>query len=371
MGGRVNNLFKRFQAQHRDKLGEPEGDLLYDGFDTVKSRRERISRTRTRSRSRGRNERRSRKRSASSSSDSSRSSSSSEDSDAHKKKKRKIKKEKKEKKAKKAKKEKKKKEKESAKKKKRDKESSSDSEEEKKDEGGSDWRVELLKKMKDIKNLPPEELEAEFKKAMEEKRRKEQEEQCLNTIKERQKMARKVKKQAEKEAKKAEKLKAKEEKEEVTEDVFYGSGDGGFYNGFEDALGRMQSLQENNQLPDEVKENPFMSSFNEVPFVPEENAEGDEMGSGGLDGGEGEELDPYARAQAEAMMRMKEERGYQGLGQGREAGAGMIEGAEREAPAQAVTLAGQVLPVKILMLTRRRKERSRKRKRRKRPRRQR
>ena len=34
-GGRVNNLFKRFQAQHRDKLGEPEGDLLYDGFDTV------------------------------------------------------------------------------------------------------------------------------------------------------------------------------------------------------------------------------------------------------------------------------------------------------------------------------------------------
>merc|ERR1712032_1580059 len=208
-----------------------------------------------------------------------------------------------------AKKEKKKKEKESAKKKKRDKESSSGSEEEKKDEGGSDWRVELLKKMKDIKNLPPEELEAEFKKAMEEKRRKEQEEQCLNTIKERQKMARKVKKQAEKEAKKAEKLKAKEEKEEVTEDVFYGSGDGGFYNGFEDALGRMQSLQENNQLPDEVKENPFMSSFNEVPFVPEENAEGDEMGSGGLDGGEGEELDPYARAQAEAMMRMKEERG--------------------------------------------------------------
>merc|ERR1712203_341319 len=146
------------------KLGEPEGDLLYDGFDTVKSSRER-------------NERRSRKRSASSSSDSSRSSSSSEDSDSHGEKKDKKKK-------------KEKKEKESAKKKKKDKESSSDSEEEKKDEGGSDWRVELLKKMKDIKNLPPEELEAEFKKAMEEKRRKEQEEQCLNAIKERQKMAR-------------------------------------------------------------------------------------------------------------------------------------------------------------------------------------
>merc|ERR1719234_3115758 len=40
-------------------------------------------------------------------------------------------------------------------------------------------------------------------------------------------------------------------------------------------------------------------------------AEGDEMGlNGGLEGGEGlEEMDPYARAQAEAMMRMKEERG--------------------------------------------------------------
>merc|ERR1712062_226913 len=123
-GGRVNNLFKRFQAQHRDKLGEPEGDLLYDGFDTVKSMRERISRTRTRSRSRGRGDRRSRKRSASSSSDSSRSSSSSEDSDSHKKKKKKIKKEKKEKKDKKKKK--KKKKKDSGKKKKKDKDSSSD-----------------------------------------------------------------------------------------------------------------------------------------------------------------------------------------------------------------------------------------------------
>ena len=308
-GGRVNNLFKRFQAQHRDKLGEPEGDLLYDGFDTVKSRRERISRTRTRSRSRGRGDRRSRKRSASSSSDSSRSSSSSEDSDSHKKKKKKIKKEKKEKKDKKKKKEKKKKD--SGKKKKKDKDSSSDSEEEKNEESNSDWRVELLKKMKDIKNLPPEELEAEFKKAMDEKKKKEQEEQCLNAIKERQKMARKVKKQAEKEAKRQEKLKAKEVKEEETEDGFYGSGDGGFYNGFDDALGRMQSLQENNQLPEEAKENPFMSSFNEVPFVPEDaNPEEDEMGNHGhQEGGEGEELDPYARAQADAMMRMKEERG--------------------------------------------------------------
>merc|ERR1712039_806159 len=90
-----------------------------------------------------------------------------------------------------------KKKKDSGKKKKKDKDSSSDSEEEKNEESNSDWRVELLKKMKDIKNLPPEELEAEFKKAMDEKKKKEQEEQCLNAIKERQKMARKVKKQAE------------------------------------------------------------------------------------------------------------------------------------------------------------------------------
>merc|ERR1712226_1568527 len=83
----------------------------------------------------------------------------------------------------------KKKKKGSAKKKKRD--ASSDSESDQKEEG-LDWRVELLKKMKDIKNLPPEQLETEFKKAMDEKRRKEQEELCLNAIKERQKMARKV-----------------------------------------------------------------------------------------------------------------------------------------------------------------------------------
>merc|ERR1712223_640308 len=137
------------------------------------------------------------------------------------------------------------------------------------------------------------------------------EEQCLNAIKERQKMARKVKKQAEKEAKRQEKLKAKEVKEEETEDGFYGSGDGGFYNGFDDALGRMQSLQENNQLPEEAKENPFMSSFNEVPFVPEDaNPEEDEMGNHGhQEGGEGEELDPYARAQADAMMSRSRGRG--------------------------------------------------------------
>ena len=308
-GKRVNNLFKRFQAQHRDKLGAPEGDLLYDGLDIVKSRREmredRMRRTKTRSRTRSRSRgRRSRKRSASSSSDSD-SSSSSDDSDSHKKRKKKIKKEKKDKKDKKEKK--KKKKKDSGKKKKKDKSSSSESEEEKKGEG-LDWRVDLLKKMKDIKNLPPEELEAEFKKAMIEKKKKEDEEKCLMAIKERQKMARRVKRQAEKLEKKEAKLKAKEERdaeeEEQANDGFYGGGgDGGFYNGFEDALGRMQSLEQNNELPEDAAK-PFMSSFNEVPFVAEEGVvQGEE---GGVEGEQGEQ-DPYARAQAEA--RKREQRG--------------------------------------------------------------
>merc|ERR1712130_881328 len=80
-----------------------------------------------------------------------------------------------------------KKKKGSAKKKKRD--ASSDSESDQKEEG-LDWRVELLKKMKDIKNLPPEQLETEFKKAMAEKKRKEEEEKCIGEIKNRQKSAR-------------------------------------------------------------------------------------------------------------------------------------------------------------------------------------
>ena len=304
---RVNNLFKRFQAQHRDKLGPPEGDLLYDGFEPRRRRGEgregRESRDRvSRSRSRGR---KSRKRSASSSSDSSDSDSDTSDSDAHKKKKKKIKKEKKDKK------DKKKKKKKDAGKKKKKKDrggSSSESEEEKKEEG-LDWRVDLLKKMKDIKNLPPEELEAEFKKAMTEKKRKEDEEKCLTMIKERQKMARKVKKEAEKRDKKQAKIEAKKEKEQADEEASYGDGDeGGFYNGFQDALGRMQALQEDDSCPPEIKENPFMSSFAEVPFVPE-NQEEDNVfaddGTNGVTEVDGEELDPYARAQAEAFKREK------------------------------------------------------------------
>ena len=50
----------------------------------------------------------------------------------------------------------------------------------------------MLQKMKSIKNLPPEQLEIEFHKTMAEKKRKEEEEKCLEMIKERQKLARKV-----------------------------------------------------------------------------------------------------------------------------------------------------------------------------------
>merc|ERR1719266_946923 len=67
-----------------------------------------------------------------------------------------------------------------------------------------------------------------------------------------------------------------------------------------------------------------------------------------------------------ALTRLSREgRGCRGRGQGPEVGAGTIGEAEKEAPAQAVTRAGQAHPAKILMLTRRRKGRSKKRKRRK------
>lgn len=323
-GRRVNNLFKRFQAQHRDKLGEPEGDLLYDGFGGIgrdRGRRdERSSQRRSRSRSRGR---RSRKRSASSSSDSSSSSSSGED---HKKKKKKVKKEKKEKKDKKRKKDKKKKKKRST--------SSSESEEEKKEEG-LDWRVDLLKKMKDIKNLPPEELEAEFKKAMGEKKRKEDEEKCLQSLKEKQKIARKVKKESEKAAKRMAKQKAKEAEEkgeeaENEEEPYGDNGVGNFYNGFTDALGRMQALQENFEIPEEPKNIPFMSSFAEVPFVPEG---GEVEGEGGE--GEGlnvmeQELDPYMKAHKENLERQRREQSGEDVSWPSGAIENMGEGEEQE-----------------------------------------
>merc|ERR1711953_1467849 len=139
--GRVNNLYKRFMQQHKPNGGTEDHDEEY-----------RRSRSRSRSRSKGRKHR----------SSSSSSSSSSSDSSSSPKKKRNA--------------------------------SSSGSESEEKEEM-SDWRVELLKKMKDIKSLPPDQLEVEFKKAMAEKKRKEEEEKCIQEIKNRQKMARKVKKE--------------------------------------------------------------------------------------------------------------------------------------------------------------------------------
>merc|ERR1712130_633542 len=81
----------------------------------------------------------------------------------------------------------KKKKKGSTKKKKEKKDSSSGSESDGK-EDMPDWRVDLLKRMKEIKSLPPDQLEVEFKKAMAEKKRREEEEKCIQEIKQRQRM---------------------------------------------------------------------------------------------------------------------------------------------------------------------------------------
>ena len=120
----------------------------------------------------------------------------------------------------------------------------------------------MLQKMKNIKNLPPEQLEMEFKKAMAEKKRKEEEEKCLEHIKQRQKFARKVKKEAEK----AEKKKAKEEekKKKVKEEA----GDDGFYAGFTEAMIKTEAEAEKSALPawEPVSYPPiFKSSFSELP----------------------------------------------------------------------------------------------------------
>jgi len=88
--------------------------------------------------------------------------------------------------------------------------------------------------MKEIKKLPPEQLEVEFKKAMAEKRRKEEEEKCLEQIKLRQKLARKVKKEAERAAKKA----AKEARRKARKEESEGGGENAFYAGFTAAMAR-------------------------------------------------------------------------------------------------------------------------------------
>jgi len=285
---RVNNLYKRFKQQHRDASsggggGGDRGELYNDGYGERRFEDGR-SYSRSRSRSRGRKKH--------SSTSSSRSSSSSSSSSPKKKKKKKDKKHKKKKKG-------------SAKKKKRDA-SSDNSDSDQKGED-LDWRVELLKKMKDIKNLPPEQLETEFKKAMAEKKRKEEEEKCIGEIKNRQKMARKVKKESERAAKRAAKEKKRESKskgvsEERTND--------GFYNGLDTmdlAMAKMEEETNKILFQTQPSENQFKSSFAEVPFVPEDgNPYGENEVFEGVEGENhqgDEELDPYAKAMQEQMKR--------------------------------------------------------------------
>ena len=276
---RVNNLYKRFMQQHKSNGGQDDQEEEF-----------RKSRSRSRSRSKGRKYRSSSSSSSSSSTDSS--------SSPKKKKKKKDKKHKKKKKS-------------SAKKKKKDA-SSSDSESEDKEETGGDWRVELLKKMKDIKNLPPDQLEIEFKKAMAEKKRKEEEEKCIQEIKNRQKMARKVKKESERAAKRAAKKEKKTKSKGNSEEK-----DDGFYTGLnmESDIRRMEE-EEAKLLHQHHLEMQFKSSFAEVPFVSEgatdEAFPGPAVSTAA--GGDGqtmetEDLDPYSKARAEQMSRERKEDG--------------------------------------------------------------
>eukprot|EP00090_Calanus_glacialis_P034363 TRINITY_DN5765_c0_g1_i1.p1 TRINITY_DN5765_c0_g1~~TRINITY_DN5765_c0_g1_i1.p1 ORF type:complete len:1490 (+),score=607.25 TRINITY_DN5765_c0_g1_i1:212-4471(+) len=140
---------------------------------------------------------------------------------------------------------------------------------------------------------------------MAEKKRKEEEEKCIGEIKNRQKMARKVKKESERAAKRAAKEKKRESKskghsEERTND--------GFYNGLDTmdiAMAKMEEETNKILFQSLPQENPFKSSFAEVPFVPEE---GNPYGENDVFEGEAgpeidEELDPYAKAMQEQMKR--------------------------------------------------------------------
>ena len=219
---RENALFKRFKQQHRQDEIDEFGDV----------------RTRSRSRSRSR----SLTKSSSPSRSSSSSSSSDSDSSPRKKKKKKDKK--------------KKKRGGSDKKKKKKKKEDKDSSDEDKD---TDWRVTLLNKMKNIKNLPPEQLEVEFKKAMAEKRHKEEEEKCLELIKQRQKLARKVKKESEKAARKAAKEEAKKREKEDENRSFYA--------GFPEPEDRKRFTEaESEEEKEEVKQNTGFNPFQPVSY---------------------------------------------------------------------------------------------------------
>lgn len=163
----------------------------------------------------------------------------------------------------------------------------------------------MIEKMKDIKSMSPNRLEIEFKKAMAERKRKEEEEACIKEIKDRQKTARKVKKENEKKDKKS----GKKIKTEPT-----GAGEQQDYFVF---MQQMKQLEEDEaEMKREMEEeqiNHFKSSFAEVPFVAEgENAEGEQMENSenavaATDNGihdqqlAEEELDPYTKAMREAQ----------------------------------------------------------------------
>eukprot|EP00088_Acartia_fossae_P005675 TRINITY_DN1255_c0_g2_i2.p1 TRINITY_DN1255_c0_g2~~TRINITY_DN1255_c0_g2_i2.p1 ORF type:complete len:1840 (-),score=597.38 TRINITY_DN1255_c0_g2_i2:454-5973(-) len=277
---RENALYKRFKQQHRFE-DEKDDEIYYEG--TTKR-----SRSRTRS---------STSRSNSSSGGSTTSDSDSDDSPRKKKKK----------------KDKKKKSKKSKREKKKKK-----IKEESEDEKDSDWRIQMLQKMKSIKNLPPEELEVEFKKAMAEKKRKEEEEKCVELIKERQRLARKVKKESEKAQKKAAKDESKKKRDSEEN----------FYAGFNEAALKMEEADAPASRPasEEQEDAPttypaiFKPSFAEIPFTEQV---GDPMetpapeGYGELPPADDstfiprasqvkvEEDDPYARAFEENMARTR------------------------------------------------------------------
>ncbi len=164
---------------------------------------------------------------------------------------------------------KKRKKKSDEKKKKKKRSKDSESEEDTADGEGSGWRLQLLNKMKEIKKLPPEQLEIEFKKAMAEKRRKEEEEKCLEQIKLRQKLARKVKREAERAARKA----AKEARRKARKEEGEGGagGENAFYAGFTAAMARGEEglagpIGGGGGSPPRPV-HVFKSSFAEVPYV--------------------------------------------------------------------------------------------------------
>merc|ERR550539_2082217 len=162
--------------------------------------------------------------------------------------------------------------------------------------------------MKDIKSLPPDQLEVEFKKAMAEKKRKEEEEKCIQEIKNRQKMARKVKKESERALKRAAKKEKKTKSKGNSEEK-----DDGFYTGINmDSDIRRMEEEEAKMMHQQHLEMQFKSSFAEIPFVAVGAPDDAFAGGPGGPGVEGEameeeELDPYSKARAEQLARERKE----------------------------------------------------------------